>query len=70
MDHVNPEYEKYAAKNLETWRKLKPLTVEIFQHFWDLVSPGVLMTDVSKAKFVNFEEYDDQKNYFRKSEKF
>ena len=71
MDHVDPKYEKTAAKCLEMWRKSKPLTVETFQYYWDLVSPGVLMTDVSKAKFVNFEEYDDQKKYdWQKSEKF
>ena len=37
FDHGKTNYKKnIAANNLAMWRKLKPLTVENFLHFWDV----------------------------------
>ena len=55
MDHVTDDYKEDAAEKLAMWQKLVPLKPGHFQHFWDLLFPDVLMTDLQKAELTSWD---------------
>lgn len=40
-----------GPKQTKLWKRLKPLTVAIFQKYWDVVEPVKKMTDSEVASF-------------------